>query len=233
MAKSYLDKTGLTKVITWIKGELSKKVTAVSGKGLSTNDYTTAEKNKLSGIAVGAEVNVIAAVKVDGTALTPDANKAVNVDLSGKVDKVSGKQLSTNDYTTAEKTKLGGVAAGAQVNVLEIVKVNGTALTPASKAVNIDLSSYAKKTDVEAAIHYKGIKNTVSDLPTTGSVIGDMWNVKSTGANYAWDGTAWDKLSENIDLSGLLTKTEFETYKTSVAMVALTDAEIDAVIAAA
>ena len=34
-----------------------------------------------------------------------------------KVDKVSGKGLSTNDYTTEEKTKLSGIAAGAEVNV--------------------------------------------------------------------------------------------------------------------
>lgn len=33
-----------------------------------------------------------------------------------KVDKASGKSLSTNDYTTAEKNKLAGIAAGAQVN---------------------------------------------------------------------------------------------------------------------
>lgn len=37
---------------------LSTKVTRVAGKGLSTNDYTDADKNKLSGIAAGAEVNV-------------------------------------------------------------------------------------------------------------------------------------------------------------------------------
>lgn len=233
MAKSYLDKTGLTKVITWIKGQLGGKVDKISGKGLSTNDYTTAEKNKLKDIAVEAERNVIAAIKHNGTALTPDANRAVNIDTSNKVDKENGKGLSTNDYTTADKNKLTSIAAGAQVNVLEVIKVNETPLTPASKAVNIDLTPYAKKTDVEAAMHYKGIKNAVSDLPTTGNVIGDMWNVKSTGANYAWDGTAWDKLSENIDLSGLLTKTEFETYKMSVAMVAITDAEIDAIIAGA
>ncbi len=36
--------------------------------------------------------------------------------LSDKVDKVAGKGLSTNDYTTAEKTKLSGIATGAQVN---------------------------------------------------------------------------------------------------------------------
>lgn len=40
---------------------------------------------------------------------------------SNKVDKVSGKQLSTEDYTSAEKTKLSGIAAGAQVNAVTSV----------------------------------------------------------------------------------------------------------------
>lgn len=43
-----------------------------------------------------------------------------------------------NNYTTEEKTKLGGVAAGAQVNVIETVQVNGVDLTPDSnKKVNV------------------------------------------------------------------------------------------------
>ena len=37
--------------------------------------------------------------------------------IGGKVDKVDGKGLSTEDYTTAEKTKLSGIADGAEVNV--------------------------------------------------------------------------------------------------------------------
>ena len=37
--------------------------------------------------------------------------------LYDKVDKVIGKELSTNDYTTTEKNKLAGIAAGAEVNV--------------------------------------------------------------------------------------------------------------------
>lgn len=37
--------------------------------------------------------------------------------VENKVDKVSGKELSTNDYTTSEKNKLGGIASGAEVNV--------------------------------------------------------------------------------------------------------------------
>ncbi len=53
------------------------------------------------------------------------------------VSKETGKGLSTNDYTTAEKDKLAGIANGAQANVLEAVKVNGTAQTITDKAVDI------------------------------------------------------------------------------------------------
>lgn len=68
-------------------------------------------------------------------------NKVVKGALDNKVDKVTGKQLSTEDYTSAEKTKLSGIEAGAQVNIIETVKVNGTALTPdANKAVDITTS---------------------------------------------------------------------------------------------
>lgn len=49
-----------------------------------------------------------------------------------------------------DKAKLDGIAAGAQVNVLDGVKVDGTELPIADKKVNIDLSAYAKKTEIEA-----------------------------------------------------------------------------------
>lgn len=71
-------------------------------------------------------------------------------DLNSYVQKESGKGLSSNDYTSAEKTKLAGIASSAQVNVIESVKVNGSALAVANKAVDIDLSSYAKGSDVDS-----------------------------------------------------------------------------------
>lgn len=95
--------------------------------------------------------------------------KLVNLDLLtyfwGKlkayfVKQEAGKALSTNDYTTDEKNKLAGIAAKAQVNVLESVKVNGTALTITSKGVNIDLSNYVQKGDVSTVMRYCGsVKN--------------------------------------------------------------------------
>ena len=57
MAK-YLDNDGLIYLWSKIKNLFSGKVDKEAGKGLSTNDYTTAEKNKLAGIASGAEANV-------------------------------------------------------------------------------------------------------------------------------------------------------------------------------
>lgn len=43
---------------------------------------------------------------------------------NAKVDKVSGKQLSTNDYTTTEKNKLAGIESGAQKNTVTGIKGN-------------------------------------------------------------------------------------------------------------
>lgn len=72
---------------------------------------------------------------------TPDMEKPVSNPqreaLNGKVDKVAGKGLSMNDFTTALLDKLIGIAVGAQVNLLESIKVNGTTQNISGKTVNI------------------------------------------------------------------------------------------------
>lgn len=83
-------------ISTATQAALDLKVDKVDGKGLSSNDYTDADKTKLGDLPTAAELTA---------------------DLSGKVDKETGKGLSTNDYTTADKDKLAGIAAGAEVNV--------------------------------------------------------------------------------------------------------------------
>ena len=93
------------------------KVEKVAGKGLSTNDYTTAEKNKLSGIADGAnnythpDTHPASIIEEDAShRFVTDAEKTT---WNNKVDKADGMGLSSNDYTTAEKNKLSGIADGA------------------------------------------------------------------------------------------------------------------------
>lgn len=132
--------------------------------------------------------------------------------IGKKVDKVEGKGLSTNDYTTEEKTKLTGIATGAQVNIIETVKVDNVALTPDGKAVNIDLSGYAKKTDISSAYKAMGSKK-FAELPTDlgADNKGEVYNVTDAfkddgkvypaGTNVLWTGSEWDPLAGLTDLS--------------------------------
>ena len=101
--------------------------------------------------------------------------------LGNKVDKVKGKGLSTNDYTTAEKNKLTGIAAGAQVNIIESIKVNGQVQSITSKGVDIavptgTLASKNKvaEADLETAlaskINGKANASDLADIATSGNV---------------------------------------------------------------
>lgn len=59
-------------------------VRTIAGKGLSTEDFTTAEKNKLSDVESGAEENVIEEITVNGTAVTP-VNKSVALTIPSAI----------------------------------------------------------------------------------------------------------------------------------------------------
>ena len=108
---------------------LATKVDKATGKVLSTNDYTSAEKTKLAGLnnyihpttsgnkhlPTGGSANQILKWSVDGTGIWGDnvvgvTKEYVDSGLSKKVDSVVGKDLSSNDYTTVEKTKLTGLS---------------------------------------------------------------------------------------------------------------------------
>lgn len=82
---------------------LKNKVDVVSGKQLSTEDFTTELKTKLTDLDVNSKQEI-----TDFLAL--------------KVDKVDGKQLSTEDFTTALKTKLEAVDAHTKAEITELLK---------------------------------------------------------------------------------------------------------------
>ena len=141
---------------------VANKVDKVEGKQLSTEDYTTAEKSKLAGIAEGAQVNAIDAVSSefvinpDGktlslAAVAMDKVTGLSAALAGKVDAEAGKGLSSNDYTTTEKQKLAGIAPLAEVNVIEEIQVNGSPVSPSDKTVNITVPTGALASKDEVA----------------------------------------------------------------------------------
>lgn len=79
---------------------------------------------------------------------------------------------------------------------------------------SIDLSNYYTKNEINSKLvsvyKYKGTVASVSNLPTT-STVGYVYNVSDTGMNYAWDGTKWDALGSEIDLSNFVKNTDFAT----------------------
>lgn len=80
-----------------IDTSLGGKVDKETGKGLSTNDYTTEEKNKLSGIEAQANKTVIDSA-LSSTSTNPLQNKAINTALSNKADS-SSVPTKTSDLT--------------------------------------------------------------------------------------------------------------------------------------
>ena len=235
-------KTALGKIKAWGEG---KFVAQETGKGLSTNDYTSAEKTKLSGIAEGANKYVHPSYTAQKSGLykvTVDASGHVSATTAVAKADITGLGIPAQDTTyadattsthglmsAADKTKLDGVATGAQANKIESVKVNGTALTPdSSKAVNVDLSAYAKSADVtkEIASAVSGVTqidySVVEALPSTGKK-GVIYLVANSDSGnniydeYIYINSKFEKLgSREMDLSSYAKKTDVPTKVSSL-----------------
>lgn len=170
--------------------------------------------------------------------------------LAGKVDVVAGKQLSTEDYTTAEKTKLSGIETGAQVNIIEEISVNGSALTPTSKGVDISVptnnneltngAGYQTASDVSTAIStaLAGITSfdfeVVSTLPAEGET-GVVYFVANSGAGqnvydeYVWLVTG-DPAVGHYELLGQK-ELDLSNYWNGTNLTAITSSRIDEITA--
>ena len=89
-----------------------------------------------------------------------------------------------------------------------------TAVTNALDAHKADYDNPHKVTAAQLGLatvyKYKGSVETYAALPTSGQQVGDVYNVKQAdpdhnieaGDNVAWDGTTWDILAGDTDLSG-------------------------------
>ena len=104
---------GLVKDIETLETELDTFVNTTAPATYATNEALSAE-----------------------TATRESAISGITDTLKSKVDVVEGSRLMTN----TEGVKLEGIAEGAQVNVIEVVKVNGTALTVTESDKSVDIT---------------------------------------------------------------------------------------------
>ena len=123
------------------KTELNTKVDKVSGKQLSTNDYTTAEKNKLTGIQAGAQVNAVTSVNGQtGAVTTPNTTYDVATTSANGL------------MSSADKTKLNGVEAGAQKNSVTSVQGRTGAVTVSKSDVGLGNVDNIKQMPISGGI---------------------------------------------------------------------------------
>lgn len=182
-------------------------------------DYAADHKDEYSTLSGEVQANKTAIATLNGkdtdagsvAKTVKDAVDAAQATLQGnidkKVDKVEGKGLSTNDYTTEEKTKLEGITSGAQVNVIETVKVNGVALTPADKAVDVTVptGALASKDKVAETDLVDALATKINGKLDASKVTGDLLTHNASEfatADHNHD-TVYSKLDHNHKIEDL------------------------------
>lgn len=134
--------------ISYVDDELSGKVDKVGGKGLSTNDYTTEEKNKLANIAAGAEVNqnAFSKIVVGSTNIEADVESDSLTIAAGTGIAVSGDV--TNDKITITNSGVRSISTG-DINGTISVNTNGASTNVAVKGLGS--AAYTDSTVYDAA----------------------------------------------------------------------------------
>lgn len=117
---------GLTEALD---GKVDKEV----GKGLSTHDYTTEDRDKLAGIETGAQKNVIEHILLNDIEAVPHTlNNVPNT-----------VELNVKEFDDTSRAKLATIDEGAQVNSIESISLNGTLQTPDNnKNVNLQINEF-------------------------------------------------------------------------------------------
>lgn len=158
------------------------------------------------------------------------------------VQKVTGKDLSTNDFTTTLKDKLDGIDSGAQTNVIEIIKRNGTNLTVTGKAVDISVptklsdltndKTFQTEAQIKSLIseHGKLKKEIVTELPTLAAADENTMYLIRNQQNTGYE--EWMVINGTWEILGDTAAVDFTGYIHEDDISLITTAEIDAMFAA-
>lgn len=198
---------------TYVDSKLDTKVDKEEGKGLSTNDYSDNDRQKVSNI-----VDYVTAIR----STTSMNTMGLSLD---KKNVITGSIYSTGSVTfNSASSKSAGVLTASYFEKLDALP----SADELDQKINAAIGSVYK---------VKGSVANYEALPKDNVTIGDVYNLEDTGANYVATSTTpdWDKLSETVDLNGYLTKTDAAStyqpkgnYLTSVPEEYVTETELTA-----
>ena len=198
---------------TYVDNKLDTKVDKEEGKGLSTNDYSDDDRQKVSNI-------------VDYVTTMRSTASINTMNLSwDKKNVITGSTYTTGSVTfNSASSKSAGVLTASYFEKLDAL--------PSADELDQKIN-----TAIGSVYKVKGSVVNYNALPKDNVTIGDVYNLEDTGANYVATSTTpdWDKLSETVDLSGYLTKTDAAStyqpkgnYLTSVPEEYVTETELNA-----
>lgn len=198
---------------------LGNKVDKVSGKGLSTNDYTTTEKTKLSGIAAGAEVNqnafakvvvgsttIAADAKSDSLTLVAGSNVTITPDATNDKITIAATDTKYSAATTsaaglmsaADKTKLNGIAEKANKTTVDTA-LSSTSTNPVqNKVVNTALNGKLSTTGTAAKATADANGNVITSTYATKSAVTPVDNLLATTTGKSLDARQGKILNDKI-----------------------------------
>lgn len=245
----YLDYDGLKYFAQQIKAKLNNKVDKVTGKDLSTNDYTTAEKNKLAGIA-------------------SDANKTTVEDLLTSTSTTNALSAKQGKVLNDKIESISNVASGKGDMLKSTYDADGDGVVDNAKALNGHEDSYfAKATDIPtktsqltndssfttmSAVEKKGYQTAsqvtsaittaiagvtqfdmqvVKNLPTTGKN-GVIYLISHAhGTNDSYDEYIWVTNGSTSKFEKLgNTDINLSAYVKTTDLVSIKNTEIDAIL---
>lgn len=191
----------------------ANKVDKISGKGLSTNDYTTAEKNKLAGIAEGANKTIVDS-ELSSTSTDPVQNKVVNAAINDLNTLIGDTAVSTqiSDYAApkshthnyAGSSSAGGAAKVSESNIGITTAGTGSAytatvpgITALASGVSFIMVPHVVSSSTTPTLNVnslgaKNIKRRLSSISTSvQSGYSNTWLAKGTPFRVTYDGTQW------------------------------------------
>lgn len=198
---------------TYVDSKLDTKVDKEEGKGLSTNDYSDNDRQKVSNI-----VDYVTTMRSTASMNT----MGLSLD---KKNVITGSIYTTGSITfNSASSKSAGVLTASYFEKLDAL--------PSAEELDQKIN-----TAIGSVYKVKGSVANYEALPKQNVNIGDVYNLEDTGANYVATSTTpdWDKLSETVDLNGYLTKTDAAStyqpkgnYLTSVPEEYVTETELTA-----